>query len=517
MIPRRVLAVAALIAASGCTSPRASLQPDAGLADAAREGGRDAGDGGAQGLLERAPHLVIEGVTTDGHVIYVSETAVKAAPLAGGAPVTLATIDDGGGGGGVRDLLSHDDLYRSTGVDAASGVGALAVWSRSFTTPHPLSLASVAGRAAASVDSQTLVFSSHASPNGAAGDVMGATLGALAAPVTLASNVDLRGRAACPAQLSVTGSGASAVAVVVSCHPTTDAGPIDAPPTAVAYPAGAWTPQPLASDVLVASVDSVGTAAALALGGGALVVAPLSGAPLVPLEPPATLGPIPYVYLNRASTLVAYATAAGALRASPTTAALPRTLVDAGVYGIAAIAPDDRSALVYKFTIGSAVGLVGDLSLASLTTPGPPTTLSVPTVVGVLGDPFTADSAYVAFTVGVSIDLANNYVGRLMALSASGQSVVELAAASVSSASGSPTDLALGGSRLSFVDAFDPTAWLAGTVTLSVVDLVSPAAIVVARGVDPFYAASSDGRTLVYTVNLGGPDDGLYAVPVPLP
>lgn len=491
----------------------------------------DAGDAGTPPTptgtaIETGHDMVIIGVTEDGHVVYQTDSGISAAPVAGGHGTQLASAGDAASA--PVAVVSHNVVFLWSNVDFNSGAGTLSVWTSSMTgPPKPVSTASQppafhSGFAAASADSSAIVFSTATSADGTTTSLAGATLSSLASPTVLASG--LEGAGGCTLGAVFTGTAAPFYAVATFCEPV-DAG--DTPATVNAYSTNAWAAghagdggaPPLATSVTTFSVDQAAKAVAVGLDGGQLEIAALGGAARVPIDTASTLPPAPLLYLSKTDKFVLYATASGALKTSPVTMSSPTTLVASAVNGLDAVSPNEAWAFVHNGTDPNTT-LPSDLSLASTATPGTPTTLVMgTTVAGVLGDAFTSDatSSYAIFMTNIVQDNNNNDVGTLCAVAtAAPTKIIKLATAAVNSATYSPADLALSGTKLSFTDNFNANIGNTGSVDLHVVDLATttPSTIVMS-GADPLYAVSFDKQHILYTITFGGSTDGIYTVPVP--
>jgi hypothetical protein len=500
----------------------------ANSADAGADAAGDAADAAAPPptptgtTIETGVNFVIQGVTDDGYVIYTTSTAVKAAPVAGGAAVTI--LDGGDSGAAPPTLVSHNDVFVWGNVDPNTGIGTLSLWTHASPTLQQLSTTSTAFIAAASSDSTAIVYSGGTSSDGSTGALFGVTTSTLASPVSIATGVDVSGQNGCNPILRFEGTGSSAVAVASYCVPlppdagaAVDGGPADAPPNLYAYPVSSWAPKTLGTNISVFAIDTAATAAAVGLASGQLQIAPVAGTTPLAIDATGTLASSPSVYLAKNDAFVLYATAGGALKSSVTTASSPTPLVATGVNGLDAVSPNETFALVHNGT-DSNTGLPSDLSLASVTAAGTPTTVtSGTTVAGILGDPFTVDGSYAIFSSALTVDTNFNAVGNLTAVStASPGTPIALATATVNSAAFSPTDLALSGTKLSFTDNFNASNGSTGSVDLKVIDLAGTAAAkVVMSGADPLYFVSFDKKYILYTITFGGSTDGIYSVAVP--
>ncbi len=565
------LALGVVVAACGGSTnttptPEAGPTPETGVADHfVADTGHDAGtvvDSGADvsdapvgtdgpptpvgTTIEQTANAVINGVTDDGYVVYGTNDGIKVAPVAGGASTLLVGAGDAGLSYGA--IVVHNVAFIWSEIGALSNAGTLSVWTHTMGTPKAIATASAFGTATASADSASILYSDGASSDGSTTSMYGAAIATLGAPVMLESGVQLGVGATCSVQTAFSGTGAATTAVIGACltPSAADAGAVDASAdatpdattpdaaldaasdapaatpaaTVVAYRASTWAPVPLASDALFFGVDTTATAAAVVNTSGALNVAPLSGAAPVAIEPAGVLSTtVPSMVMSPTSAFVAYTTAAGALKSSMTTTATGAALVPSGVNGIDYTSTNGNWAFVHnqlETTTGN--NLPADLSLASLTAAGTPRLLTpASTVTGVWGDGFTTDTTYGIFMTSISVDPLFDYIGILSAV-AVGKSTppIQLASAAVNAGSGTPSDLALAGAKLSFTDNFNSSNNNGGSVDLRVIDLATATtSSLVVAGVDPFYAVSFDKKYILYTITYGASTDGIYSVAAP--
>ena len=491
---------------------------DAGLSDA---GALTEGDADAAGppptpagmTLEKVADVVILGLTDDGYVIYATGAGVEAGAVTGGVPMMLAAATDARGA--PTGQVIHDDVFLWSNTNGA--VGTLSVWNHTLSKPTTISTSSILNFAAVSTDSATIAYSDGAAADGSSTAFAGASMSALSSPNTFASGVDTSSSSSCFVGMAFTGTGSSLTLLGTFCS-LVDGG-VDGTQDLFAYPVTTWTSASLATNITEFSPDTTGNSVAIVLASGQLEVVPLAGGAAIPIDSAAALSASSFVYMSGTDKFVAYNTTAGALKTSTVTASTPQTLVPTSVSAFDGVSKSEDWTLVNNST-DSNTNLPSDLSLASLTMPGMPTSLvkaTDMTVVAILGDAFTTDSSYAIYMTEVSQDLGMNNLGSLRAVAtAKPTTVLSLAVASVASVSGSAPDLALSGSKLSFVDNFDANRSFGGQVDIHFIDLstTSPSTIVM-KAADPFYAVSFDKKFIVYTISYGGPTDGIYAVPVP--
>jgi len=503
----------------------------------------DAGPLPTPTVLDMAAGCEILGVTDDGYVVYSTSDAVKAAPIAGGTAVALAGVGNA--------IVVHDVVFVWTGDDdPQGGVASLSVWTSTFAAPYPLSTSSLFGVAAASADSSFIVYAGGASADGSATSLFAARMSALDSPTMLAAGLDTANPACSPVIAfsgsvvehgGVLGPANNEYAVALSCSSRSSF------ETVTSYLSGTWGGAILSpsvaglessSDSRVAplSLDRDGKLVALGLSNGSLELSPLSGGSPVAIAPAGTLATRPQsmanlafsdfggpffgnaasyavlgqtnVYLSQDDSFVLFVTAGGELLTSPTNVSQPTTLVLSGVGFLDAISSDEAWALYDHGTYPTL-----DLLLAS-TRPGGTSSILSHGRIALTGVAFTADSKFAIF---MSCGEAEAPSGALMAVSVTDpEALIPLASNAVSTNGLSPSDAPLGGSKLSFVDNFDPTQGEAGSVDIHVIDLaVTVASTTLVRGADPMYAVSFDKTRLLYTISRGGSADGIYSVLVP--
>jgi hypothetical protein len=508
--------------------------PDAG--DAGDAGGAaDAADAAPFGFdagppptpqgttLDTGADFAIQGVTDDGYVVYTTRTAVKAAPVAGGAPVTIVDMGEAGAGMAGATVV-HDDVFAWSNIDPSSFAGVLTLWNHTASIRQALSASSQAFVAAASADSSAILYTDASSADGMTASLLGANLASLASPSVLATRVDTSGQGCNPA-LAFTGAASPFHAVAAFCVVTAGADAAsDGPDSVYAYPTTTWTPATLATSAAAFWTDSQGTSVAVLLASGVLEVLPLGAdAGSAVVLGLADGGAVSSAYLSARDAFVLFDTSHGALVRSPVDKATPATLVAKDVAAIDRVSPSEAWAIVNKGTDPN-TGLPTDLGLASTSKLGAPAILTgnSPTVAGVLGDAFTADStsSYVIFMTGLTVDGDNNAIGKLEAARASSPgTAIPLATAAVSAFNGltfTRPDLALTGTQISFTDNFDASRNNYGSVDLHVIDLATTTpSTTVMQGADPAYAVSFDRQRILYTITFGGITDGLYSVAVP--
>ncbi len=491
------------------TDAHVKPKPDSGM-----DSGVDAGPPTPEGTtLDTGSGFAIAGVTDDGYVVYTTSSAIKVAPVQGGTATTLAVAGDGGAFGAV---VSHKVVFLWT-----NGGLTLSIWTHAAGTVTGVSAASVGGVAAASADSSSIVYMTGTSADGTNATFVGASTATPTATTTLATHVDVSfNNQACGPALAF--SNANAVAsfcTLGDAGGSADAGDDDEPPTVYSYPSSTWTGQLLATNAVTYQADTTGVAVAVALGAQLAITKQSSGASLDIDTASALSATSPALYLSTSDSFVLYATAAGALRTSPTTSSTPTTLAASDVNAIDGVSASEAWALVNNGT-DSTTGLPSDLSLASTSVAGTPSSLTTgTTVAAVLGGAFTTDSNYAVFMTGITVDMNDNAIGVLSAVAtAHPGTLIPLATLAVNDTNFSPSDLALSASELSFTDNFNANVGVNGSVDLKVVNLATTTPpTTVMKGADPGYAVSFDKKYILYVITFGGSTDGLYSIAAPVP
>jgi hypothetical protein len=441
--------------------------------------------------LVAAPWLFVDGVTTDGYVIYTDLSfALRAVPLAGGTPLLI----------GAADL--NNQVYVNGAVvyfapSYASPLDAsLSVWTATSGT-HALSAHAAIGPPYTDVspDGSQIVYFDAANTAGATLTVA-PTAGPTTAQHALATGITpSRGAAA-------RFSGSSVVAVYASGSPTT---------TTLASFGGAGYTQ----TVLATGVDprfeldpTGGTVFVSGLAG--LSAYPIAGGAGTVIDPGATGV---FTGLLTGSSLVPsghgasaiYATK-GILRRSPVSAPMPLTLVSYGVSGILRLSPDENWVLTYQNAAPDYTYYASDLNLVSATTPGSASLLWAAPTGALFGSAFTADSRFVLYFT----NLTGYLDGDFMAAPTGG---------------GAPTKVASHGwagwattqSKVVLADNYAAIRTGYSAIDIESVDLANPGArstLASQVDLDLYLTPMNDQIVYAYTCD-SSPRAGVWVMPVP--
>ena len=333
-------------------------------------------------------------MTDDGYVIYGTKTAVKAVPVAGGAPITIADMGDGSAGI-LGALVVHDDVFAWSSVDPSTFAGILTLYNHTASIHQRLSNGSQAFLAAASADSSAIMYTDGSSTDGMTASLVGASTASLASPVVLSTSIDTSGTG-CNPVLAFTATASPFHAIASFCvYSVAGDATADGPNSVYAYPSTTWAPATLATGATAFWADGAGASVAVLLDSGALEVVPLGADATAPVAfGLADAASVTGAYLSPKDAFVLYDTSDGALVRSPVSTSTPTALFSKDVAAIDRVSPSEAYAIVNSGTDPN-TGLPSDLALASTSKAGAAAILtgSTPTVAGVLGDAFTADPA----------------------------------------------------------------------------------------------------------------------------
>jgi hypothetical protein len=547
------------IAPQGCGSSSGEGPSDA-AADVARPDAKAPGDGGADGAAEggascgaAAPHgtklvaspsVVIDGVTSDGYAIYTDVLAmtVSAVPLAGGTPMSIGMVDASN-----SVFLSGKVVYFEPVVTSGSlgaTTSSLSAWSAATGTANlsssivyvpPGLSGSGNGVADVSQDGSKMVFLE--TQDGLAGTLVLASIDGKSR-MTLLDNLDLISTG-CPPFISFAGSNVLAA----YCFVTTDdggappdAGALDASvldgasPDAEGADAGSSeagddsgdggspsgngmnvaTLAVFASPTFAETILATNVQDAFAIdparthvmvsGASGLAVYPVAGGAGVSIDSAGTSGGFTADGAN-----VVYTTSATALKRSPVASPAPVTLVPNGLLALLALSPNDGWGLAYRSVASNQQ--TTDIYLASATSPGTATQLSMSNGASLYGDAFTADSKYAMYFDNV----AASGVGDFSAAPTAG-------GASTKVASNAWLAWATAGSKVLLSDhCANCMMTSAGAADLEAVDLANPTAIttLVNQANANFYLTAAKDK-LVYSWTCAQDSTaGVYVLAVP--
>jgi hypothetical protein len=510
-----------------------AAETDAGFKDGGKEGSAPDGEAGSDAAppapvgttLDTGPGIVIQGVTDDGYVVYVTPTSISAVPVTGGTPTVLIKAPGGTSSGGVLvdfAYVAHDVVFLFS--NTAAMVANLSVWTSALGAPVAVSkIASTAVAPAASSDSTEIAYATN--PDGTL-SIVGASMAALTSPIKLASGLD-SGTGGCFPSMGFTGQASPFYLVASYCI----AGPseTDGPNLASSFPTTTWAPIELATGVTALSLDAVGTLVAVGITGGQLETIPVAGGSALPIDADGTLASYPSIYLSQTDGFVLYVNAAteGLMR-SPVATSAPEALSvcfssncveglvgDFGLATAPSVSPDENWALAYPaiVSLSADVAFPSGVTLVSTSEATDSWNLTGTSAnpSSVAGDAFTVDSRYGIFMQAITVDGAGRATGELDVVStAAPVTVTKLTSSGYFSVFGSPADLVLSGTQVSYVDNFSYGDLAVDLHSVDLATTTTPTTLM--RRINPDYAVSADKTTIVYAVTLGGATDGLYAV-----
>jgi hypothetical protein len=499
-------------------------QGDAGEGDAGVDGGGidmlADGQVPPQGTqLAQGASLAVEGVTSDGYAIYSdsSKMTLSAAPLDGGAPVSIGPTDTAGANVQVIGPV----VFNWTAVNQNTGSATLTIWTSSGSA-QKVATASQAPSgfeaAAVSADGTTVAFLTNLSVDGNTADLAVASVSSATA-TTVASGINI-GDMACFPVFAFAGSS------LVAAYPTpagdagtgaVDAGPVDAGSvdasapavayvgTVTAFSGATWTPTTLATEAVCnVGVDPTGAQVLVSTKAG--LRTQTLATPSVPtvLDAKGVWGQFAQGSGADAGLDVVYTDDATALkRVAASGKGTPLVLVTSGLRNVAALSPDNAWALATNLVEVGTAQTTTDLYLASATTGGTTATaLATTASVIQMGDWFTADSTQVLYGVASS-----GGVNALYSAATSGGKPVQLSSDSgFAYATTKGTIIFNNNDSDNGYDLLElDTSSATNTPTL----LVSLA--------DEAFFLSAGRDQIVYTWSTlaGSSLDGLYAMPVP--
>jgi hypothetical protein len=472
---------------SGVVSPETGAR-DTGPATEASSPDAGPGPAGTQLVASKTATVLLEGVTSDDYAVYVDTGAntLYAAPLGGGAPSMIATVD-----ASVIVAVQGKVVLYWTKVDP-NGIGALSVWTKSGGV-QALGTRSLtgAGSFAASADSAHVVY--FDATNGAQGTAnisVGATAGG--AKSVLVPSVDLFNQT-CSPSLGYAG----AYALAAYCLPMGSASDAGVGGYVVSYTGPSWTSTTYSTTATTQlPTDAKGTEILVSDASG-LSVYPLAGGAAKLIDASGVGG-----LFTSTGTSVVYTTGAGALVRSAVSPAAPTTLVASGFANLTALSPDDAWALGNTSTNPTSVAT--DLYLASAATAGKATALSMMPTATLPASPFTADSTEAIYYTAFDLN-----VGTLNASPTKGGAAATL---------GPRVLLTYPTTAAKVVFAQNWSANMAtGTVDIAAADTSQAAsATVLVSQADAYFALSADKTKVVYTWSVTpGSSSGLWVLPAP--
>jgi hypothetical protein len=456
-------------------------------------------------VLAPGKDLVLWGVTSDGYAIYatasLTTTTVYAVSLAGGTPVMIDTLTSS-----YSEVLTAGNLVIVLNDVTSTGEGTLEIWSSkgglhtivSTAYAYEFDLDSAFAHIAyfGNYDSTAMTADAYV----ANVDGTGATLLQSAVP-------GLGQGSKCYPEIAFAGS--SPVLAYCTTPPTT--GNIES------FASPSWAMTPVESSVYPYFVADPAGNNLMFLSSAGMQVIPAAGGTATMIDANGQNG----LFTSDGANIV-YVTSGGGLYTSPIASPSPTMLVSSGLEGIAALSPDNSTALVYKNYDQSTY--TSDLYAASAVTSGPLTTLSSATTAAVgsvlnggivYGSSFTSDSSHALFFTGVST-ASYPYLGML-------QSGAPGATSPSTLGPNSNTVFASGKTKAVFEDNFLlASGSIVATVDIKSVDTAAggtPTVVVSQANAGPYYGSfflSPDGTKIVYTQNGASTStQGVLVVPVP--
>jgi hypothetical protein len=470
----------------------------------------DAYDGATSQLIQAGPNLSISGVTSDDYVIYLDNTTQTffGAPLDGGSPVPILTLPQG--------WSSFINIYGKqvalqTWGPVLSYTCQLTMWSSRLSQPILASTAALLEYTYTdwgSPDSSRFIYIRVTNSTQTVGAIYGVNADGTN-PTPLIQAAALTPTNTCVPTVSFSSDG---YAIISYCP----VGPADAGPThtVASFSLANWSPGasiPNAGSTVAVDPQGEQLVTTSAASGWSLQAFPLDGGEAgVVLDPATPIGPgQSFTGVTSTPFSVIYTSDAGALeQVGVTSQPTPVTLVDGGVGGFLAVAPDGRSVLL---STGSSY------SLASTTTPGPLQFVASPDAYDgglalyLPGGAFTSDSKYVVFFTNVASNNGGAQSGTIHALQ------IDASAPPIAISNAYATrDTPLGGSRVLVVSgASDGEGGITSTRNFEIAyPGTGRSNVVVAQGAGQGFGITSDGSRLVYSA-AGDAGGGIYVAPLP--
>ena len=388
----------------GSSSNKAAPDGGGGGSDAGSDVSHPEGGGGGDGGLPEGAigpqgtqlvpsstaSLVINGVTSDGYVVYtdVSAMTYSAVPLAGGTPTSI------GGSDGTGEYTTGPVAFAFSNVDQNTGAGTLMIW----TSAHGAQSIGTAvyatyagqGQLDVSKDGTKLLYfdnTTEATVDATIINTDGTGKTVIAPGLNFASMT-------CIPNVYFAGD----YAVVENCSDA-DGG---VGSTLETFTGLGWTTTAMVSTTVNGDVNAIVDptgASVLYVSSSGLEVLPVATGTPVLIDATGTAGG----FTNDGMHVV-YATSGGAINLAAITGGTPTTLLTApstgpGYQGVAAVSPDNSHFLAYKsaaYDMNSG-DFLSDLYLASATTAGTATALVSDPTAALLGDVFTTDSSHATY------------------------------------------------------------------------------------------------------------------------
>jgi hypothetical protein len=469
--------------------------------------GGDGGDPGTGTMLQPFYGAIIDGVTSDGWVVYSNGGEVPtfyAANLAGGGTATDLGLAQSYGYAFVEGEVAF--IFTSIDVDDNTYASPLSIWT-SKGGEHVLTMNSFFENAAVSSDNQYVLYYDNLNTSAETGDLYVAKTDGTGATIVQRGLPGLTPGGACEPNFTFAGT----TAIVAWC-PTGSTSSVNiaayAPPMwGSAVDAGTATLVTGATSLAI-DVDPTNTTLAFVNAGGLQVIPLAGGAPTL-IDATGTGGAFTKDGMN-----LVYTTSANTLALSPVAVPSTTPLVTAGVKGIYGLSPDNKTALVFSTAEGN--GLT-DLYTASASTAGFTTKLTAtdnatPAGFGILaGDPFTIDSSHVLFLSAVTTSAEGSPFGTLNAGSASTGASTPLSTAS-------NTVWATTGTKVVYSDNL---LFLATTtMDIKAVDVASGTPTLISHGATAgssaaFYLSPAKDKIIYSWTSPGTESGGIYVAPIP--
>jgi hypothetical protein len=456
-------------------------------------------------LLASGKDLVLWGVTSDGYAIYatasLTTTTVYAVSLAGGTPVMIDTLTSA-----YSEVLMAGSLVIVLNDVTSTGQGTLETWSAKGGLHTIVSMAYAYELDLDSTFQHIVYFGNYDST-------------AMTADAYVA-NVDGTGATLLQSSVPGLGQGSKCYPEIAFAGPSPVLAYCTTPPTTgniYSFASPSWSMTTLQSSVYPYFVADPAGANLMFLSSAGMQVIPVAGGTPTMIDADGQNG----LFTSDGADLV-YVTSGGGLYRSPIASPSPTMLVSSGLEGIAALSPDNSTALVYKNYDQSTY--TSDLYAASAVTSGALTTLSTATTAAVgsvinggvvYGSSFTGDSSHALFYTGVST-ASYPYLGTLQSGALGATSPATLG-------QNSNTAFASGKTKAVFEDNFVlPSGSIVATVDIKSVDTAAggtPTVVVSQANAGPYYGSfflSPDGTKIVYTQNgASTSSQGVLVIAVP--
>lgn len=447
------------------------------------------------------------GITPDNFAVGINlnnNNALSAVPVGGGNEQTISP-------GGWTMMIHKSAVFDWEAVDQATNVGQANVWrSATGTKAMPNGDLAVAGLGDCTADGAYVYYSGGSAVDGSSTDLYVAKSdGTGSMKVATGGKVDTTGdtsvcstHAAFDAKNNliaiVCGKGDNGGDALVAIDPATGKS------TKLAGNVGIWFVTDPNGKYVLANDNS-----------GKLSLYPIDGSAAIAVDKDVTDNQA--IFLQDGSAVL-YITTGGALkRATVGMAPAPVTLVAANVaifrrFNISreikpALSPDDKFVIIsnqYDDTTG-----IGDIFMASTSTPGMPTTLVADSSGEIFGDAFTMDSKFVLYYTKTA-QIGSGLVGTFNAKPVAGGNAVEIGQKVWVSYNGT-------GSISGFNDNYKSGKGGIGdygTADLKIVDVASPANVkVVALKGDAEFWPTADRKIFVFTSRVAPSTSGVYTIP----